>query len=372
MEPKSLLRSIINSTRDSLKSIYEKNKEIVTLVIPALNEEKSIAKVIKKAKEVPEITEIIVIDDGSKDQTSKIAKSLGVEVVSHHKNLGKGEAIRTGIAHARGDIIVFLDADLKNIEIKKIRALILPIIKNKADFTKGIFTRARGRITEFAVRPMMEVIYPEKSFKQPISGQFAGRKEFLEKIEIEPKWGIDIAILLDAIKTGQRVLEVNMGVLVHKKRPDSEVAKTSKEVLETILKKSGYMYNKNKAIIFSDKTLIKRNKLDENSKMLLEELKKKKIKTILITEKDQSIEIKNSFTTVRKTKPEEIKKIIKRALKDNDGIRLSECLMLSNKLGFEKIATKVDKSLCFENSPAKLKKVSKTIKSPVEILLHIE
>src|SRR3989338_4298988 len=100
---------------DFLSVFFSKKLPKTSLVIPAYNEEKTIAHVIKQAKLVKDISEIIVVDDGSKDRTSKIAKNLGVEVIKHHKNLGKGEALKTGISHARGTIILFLDADLKNI-----------------------------------------------------------------------------------------------------------------------------------------------------------------------------------------------------------------------------------------------------------------
>ncbi|MFH0876549.1 MAG: glycosyltransferase family 2 protein [archaeon] len=91
----------------------------ISCIIPAYNEENSIAKVLQAVKKVRTIDEIIVVDDGSKDNTSKIAKGLGVKIIKHKKNRGKGAAIKTGIMSSVGDILLFLDADLQSISPKK-------------------------------------------------------------------------------------------------------------------------------------------------------------------------------------------------------------------------------------------------------------
>ena len=315
-----------------------------------------------------------MIDDGSRDRTARIARDLDVNVIPHHKNLGKGEAIRTGITHARFPIILFLDADLKNITDQKIRALILPIIKNKADFTKASFTRARGRVTEFAVKPMMRILLPDENFKQPISGQFAGRKSFLKEIKIEPRWGIDIAILLDAIKQGQKVVEVNIGELVHKKSPDNEVAKMSQEVMETMLRKAGIFCSKHRLIIFSDKTILIPGFMEE-SKLILNSLRKKRISICLITTKEIGFENKKLFDLVKTINPLDSAKDILNTAKSAAkrlSASLDETVLVANRVGFELLAKEACLSLCFEESPLLLKKQCKTIKSLSEILLYLE
>lgn len=361
---------------DFLSIIFTRKLPRVSLVIPAYNEEKTIARVIKQAKKVEEIKEIIVIDDGSIDKTSKIARELGVEVIKHHKNLGKGEAIKTGIEHSNYPILLFIDADLKNIEPKKIRALIRPIIINKADFTKGSFGLKRGRVTEFAVKPMMKVLYPKNEFKQPISGQFAGKKQFLKNITIESKWGIDISILLDAIKQGQRVVEVNLGVLEHKSRTPEEKAEMSKEIMETILKKVGFLCSKHKVIFFTDNTLFSKG-FTENSKKFLEVLSKKKMRIVYITTKELKnfgehkkyidlIEIINP-----KEKSGELKAIVKRIAK-RYGVTLQESVLFANVRYFKPITKKVGLSLCFTNSPEELKENCRIMHSLSDAFLFLE
>lgn len=368
------VKSIAKGIGDFMSSLLEIGEKKVSLVIPAFNEEKTLSYVIKQAQLVKEIEEIIVVDDGSKDKTGEISRNLGVEVVSHHENLGKGEALKTGIAHASGEIILFLDADLKNITDKKIRALILPILKNKADFTKASFTRSRGRVTEFAVKPMMKVLYPDQKFKQPISGQFAGRKSFLKDITIEPKWGIDIAIFLDAIEQGQRVVEINIGELVHKKSPDEEIAKMSGEVMETMLRKSGLFYNKHKLIIFSEGILFRGFDLKEDCKLFLETLMKKRIKIALLTTKnvDSKLEYFNTVKRINSTESgENILYYVKKIAKKND-LELKDCVLVASRAGFEYLANEVDVAFCFENSPIKLKEKCKIISSLSDVLMHLE
>jgi len=346
----------------------------VSLVIPAYNEEKTVGYVIKQAKLVKEISEIIVIDDGSKDKTAKIARELGVEVIHHYKNLGKGEAIKTGISYATGGIILFLDADLRNITAEKIRVLITPILKNKADFVKASFNLERGRVTEFAVKPMMKVLYPETSFKQPISGQFAGKKSFLKKIQIEPRWGIDIAILLDAIKQGQRVVEVNIGELLHKGRTTEEKAEMSKEVMETMLKKAGLLCSKHKLIIFSDKIVFSEGFVQQ-SKLILENLRKKKIKICLITAKDINLEYKKYFDIIKNMNPLDGSKDIlnyARSVARRFSVGLDETVLVTNRVGFELLAKGVCLAFCFDKSPLLLKEKCKIIKSPSEVLIYLE
>lgn len=361
---------------DFLSVFFSRKLPKTSLIIPAYNEEKTIAHVIKQAKLVREISEIIVVDDGSRDRTANIAKDLGAEVIKHHKNLGKGEAIKTGISHARGTVMLFLDADLQNITDKKISALITPILKDKADFTKAAFTRAGGRVTEFAVKPMMKMLYPESQFKQPISGQFAGKKSFLNKIKIEPKWGIDIAILLDAIKHGQRVAEVNIGELVHKRNSDSEIAEMSQQIMETILKKAGYLCSKHKIIFFTDNTLFSKG-FTQNSERFLEALSKKKIKIIYLTKnKLKKFEghkkyINKIYEIGHEKNSNKILNIIKKISK-RYGAGLEECVLFVNVGYFKPITKKVGLSLCFTNSPEELKEKSKVLHSLSDTFLFLE
>jgi len=85
------------------------NGKRISVIIPAYNEEKRIGKVLQRIPEF--VDEVIVVDDGSNDRTSEVARKFGVEVIRLERNEGKGKAMSEGIKAANGDIIVFMDAD---------------------------------------------------------------------------------------------------------------------------------------------------------------------------------------------------------------------------------------------------------------------
>ncbi len=235
----------------------------ISCVIPAFNEEATIVSVISTVRKVRTIDEIIVVDDGSTDSTYALAVAEGVSVIRHRKNKGKGAAIKTGLAEAKGDAILFIDADLQSISPKKIASLLHPLEADEADFVKASFTRARGRVTELVVKPLLQVMIPFVKFDQPLSGQFAIKKDLIREITINDNWGIDIQILLHMVKRGVRIAEVDIGKLRHKKQPIENLTIMSEQVIQTILSELGVIANRHKLVIFDfDRTLIEGSSIE--------------------------------------------------------------------------------------------------------------
>jgi glycosyltransferase involved in cell wall biosynthesis len=112
--------------------------EKVSVIIPAKDEANSIGALIARTKVslAEHKLEIIVVDDGSKDNTKEIAKSSGAITISHVKTLGKGAAMKTGANTAAGDIIVFLDGDGAH-NPEDIPNVIAPVLQNRADLVIG-------------------------------------------------------------------------------------------------------------------------------------------------------------------------------------------------------------------------------------------
>lgn len=212
-----------------------KINDTVSVVIPAFNEEKSIKHVIDTVKQVKSITEIIVVDDGSTDKTYDIVSKEDVVLIKHKINKGKGSAMKTGLKKVTNNIILFLDADLSEINKKQVESIIRPIIKGNADITKTKFKREAGRVTELTAKPLLQFFFPELSFEQPLSGQFAATKNFLDTIDLEKDYGVDIGIVLDADARGMRIHEVDIGNIVHEMSSLKELNLMANEVVRTIV-----------------------------------------------------------------------------------------------------------------------------------------
>ena len=214
---------------------------MVTVIIPALNEEKTIGQVVRLAKNSPNVTEIIVVDDKSMDNTIEEARKEGASVITSTK-LGKGASMKDGILVAKNEVIAFLDADIITYPQDVIELLTAPILKNEADFVKSYFTRQAGRVTELVAKPLLSILYPTfPNFKQPLSGMIAGRKSLFTKCEFEEGYGVDIGILMDMHNLGARIKEVSIGNIENKMQQLEQLSKMSREVARTIMKKSKEM-----------------------------------------------------------------------------------------------------------------------------------
>lgn len=218
-----------------IKTEKTKKYQKISVIIPAFNEEKTVASVVEVVKNVYYIDEIIVVNDGSSDNTELEAKKAGATVINHNTNKGKGEALCTGYLEAKCDIIAFIDADIHNLTSSKVDKMLKPILLGKADITKTKFSRASGRVTELTAKPLLNYFFPEISFAQPLSGQFAAKKEALKRINFEKDYGVDVGIVIDADVLGLSVLEVDIGAIEHDMSPLEDLNLMANEVVRTIM-----------------------------------------------------------------------------------------------------------------------------------------
>jgi len=213
---------------------------MITVIIPALNEENTVAKVVMLALSTSAVTEVIVVDDKSLDNTVEEARKAGARVITSTK-LGKGASMKDGVLCATNEVLVFLDADITTYPADVVTLLAAPLLEDKADFCKSYFSRQAGRVTELVAKPLLSILYPDfPSFWQPLSGMIAGKRSMFKKIQFEEGYGVDIGILIDMYQQGARIAEVNIGHIENKMQSLEQLGKMSREVAGIILKKSSH------------------------------------------------------------------------------------------------------------------------------------
>lgn len=249
---------------DILKLVEEKKKKglKISLCIPTLNEEKTIGKeiVIFKSElmeRYPLIDEFAVIDSGSEDKTLEVAASFGADTYLAADILpevgdkrGKGENLWKAIYQLEGDIIIYVDADIKNIHPRFVTGIVAPLIYNdrvkycKAFYDRpmaystGIRSSGGGRVTEILIRPLFSLFFPElTALIQPLSGEFAVRREVLERIPFPIGYGVETAHILDVYNEWglEAFAQCDLDQRVHRNQSTNALGKMSFGILQTFL-----------------------------------------------------------------------------------------------------------------------------------------
>ncbi|MGL5717008.1 MAG: glycosyltransferase family 2 protein [Paraclostridium sp.] len=188
----------------------------VSIIIPAYNEATKIKDTLLGIVNIKEIDEIIVIDDGSSDNTTEVAKSVDsdkIKVFKLDKNRGKGYALNYGldIAMEKATIIGFLDGDLGSSSSETIK-LIQPVIKNEVDVTIAKFPPAKKKGgMGFVKRLAKESVYEMTgvNLDSTISGQRIFKREVLGKFkEIPYGYGVEVGMTIDILKYGYSIKEI--------------------------------------------------------------------------------------------------------------------------------------------------------------------
>lgn len=185
---------------------------MVSVIIPAYNESSTVASTITAVKASTEdVSEVLVVDDGSTDDTSWVARKAGAGVLRLERRSGKGAALGEGIKQVKGDIVVFLDADVGD-KASEIRRLIEPVAAGEADIVVARFLRSSGKaggfgivksVAAFGIRCLCGV-----RMAAPLSGQRAARREvFLALAPFAAGFGVEVALTIDAVRRGYRVVE---------------------------------------------------------------------------------------------------------------------------------------------------------------------
>jgi glycosyltransferase involved in cell wall biosynthesis len=249
---------------ENLMALKEQQGSTISLALPALNEEKTVGKVIQTIKkalmeDAPLLDEIVLMDSNSTDRTRQIARDLGVPVYIHQHLLtdlkprpGKGEALWKSLLVTKGDIIAWIDTDIVNIHPRFVYGIIGPLLLNRnIQFVKGFYRRplrvgnkvqagGGGRVTELTARPLLNLFYPELSgVVQPLSGEYAGRREALERATFFSGYGVETGLLIDVFEQFglSAIAQVDLQERIHHNQELEALGKMSFEIIQTVLRK---------------------------------------------------------------------------------------------------------------------------------------
>ncbi|HQV68790.1 MAG TPA: glucosyl-3-phosphoglycerate synthase [Thermoflexales bacterium] len=250
-----------------LLNLKAQQKVTISLALPALNEEASVGAVIQSVLPLREcglVDEIVLIDSNSTDRTRDIAESMGVAVYIHQDVLpnagprrGKGEALWKSLQVTQGDIIAWIDTDIINPHPRFVYGILGPLLENpRVQYVKGFYQRpiavdgklqasGGGRVTELLARPMFNLFFPELSgFVQPLAGEYAGRREALERVPFYSGYGVESGLLLDLLAGYglDGLAQVDLEERVHRNQELQALSKMSFALLQVFfdhLKKQG-------------------------------------------------------------------------------------------------------------------------------------
>lgn len=232
----------------------------VSVVLPARNEQATVGTIVAAIRRdlmerAPLVDEIVVIDSCSTDDTAVVAAAAGAEVFSQEAVLphlprmsGKGEALWKSLAVTTGDVIVFVDADLRNFSTSFVTGLLGPLFAEpEIGYVKGCYDRplvtghgrvegGGGRVTELVARPLLNMHWPELAgVMQPLGGEYAGRRTLLERLPFVTGYGVELGLLLDVLEDAglDALAQVDLGCRVHSHQSTEALGVMSSQIMLT-------------------------------------------------------------------------------------------------------------------------------------------
>ncbi len=239
----------------------------ISVCLPARNEEATVGQIVATVRRnlvehVPLVDEVVVLDDGSTDATAEAASWEGARVLPVDEILpdlprgsGKGNALWTSLYACEGDIVCWLDADVRNFGPHFVTRLVAPLLTDPGiGFVKGYYRRplhgeatGGGRVTELMARPVISSLFPHLAgFVQPLAGEYAGRRRLLEAVPFVEGWGVEIGLLIDLVANFgiDAIAQVDLDVREHRNRPLEELGPQAMAILVTGLRRAGVPVDK--------------------------------------------------------------------------------------------------------------------------------
>jgi glucosyl-3-phosphoglycerate synthase len=235
-----------------------KGATTVSACLPARNESGTIARIVGTLRadllDTGVIDELIVIDDHSTDDTAELARAAGARVIASEDILpeygeghGKGEVLWKSLLVSTGDIVLWCDTDLRDFHHRFISGLLGPLLVDPdVAFVKGYYQRPEangeggGRVTELVARPLVALLFPELvPIRQPLSGEYGGRREILEQLPFVEGYGVEMGLLIDIARLAgaDAMAQVDLEVRHHRNRPLAELGPQAMAIMQTVLRR---------------------------------------------------------------------------------------------------------------------------------------
>ncbi|MEU8931375.1 glucosyl-3-phosphoglycerate synthase [Streptomyces sp. NPDC048409] len=234
----------------------QRTGQTVSVVLPALNEEETVGDIVAiirhdLMRQAPLVDEVVVVDSGSTDRTAAVAAAAGARVVHRDTILpripavpGKGEVLWRSLLVTTGDIVCFVDADLREFSSDFVTGIVGPLLTDPdVDLVKAMYDRPLagsagqgGRVTELMARPLLNMHWPQLAgFVQPLGGEYAARRSLLEQLPFPVGYGVELGMLVDALHlVGLDALaQVDVGVRKHRHQDGQALGRMSAAIYRT-------------------------------------------------------------------------------------------------------------------------------------------
>jgi glucosyl-3-phosphoglycerate synthase len=234
----------------------------ISVCLPARDEEATVGHIVASVRrnlmeQASLVDEVVVMDDGSTDGTAEAAHWEGAKVHAVDEVLpalpggsGKGNALWLSLFVTEGDIVCWVDADVRNFRPHFVTGLVEPLLRDATvGLVKGYYRRplhgepsGGGRVTELLARPLLSTLFPHLThIVQPLGGEYAGRRALLESVPFVEGWGVELGLLIDVAAAAGvgAIAQADLGVREHRNRTLEELAPQAMEVLSTGLRRAG-------------------------------------------------------------------------------------------------------------------------------------